>query len=238
VHVGDKWFVEHALPQPPQFERSDVVSEHTGGEPQAVSPVGHGHAPFTQAMPTGHTNPHAPQFDESVWRFVSQPSENRSLLQSLKPVTHAPTHDPAVHARTTTLFDEQVRPHPPQLSGSPAVFFSHPSLSLSPLQSVQPGSHTPEQRPSVHVGVAMWMLEHAMPQPAQLLGSDVMFASHPSLRSWLQSKSGGLHVAPHTPKLQTGVAPPHFMPQPPQFAGSVSAFDSQPSVRLSLLQSW
>jgi hypothetical protein len=51
-------------PQPPQFDASVRVSTHD--VPHAVCPVGQRQTPPEQAVPLGHTRPHAPQFAGSA----------------------------------------------------------------------------------------------------------------------------------------------------------------------------
>ena len=164
------------------------------------------------------------------------------MLQSAKPVAHEPLHAPAVHELTAMCAVEQGMPHAPQWSGSePASSVSQPSVSLSPLQSPQPGAQAPSHTPAVQPRMPMWLDEQRMRQPPQFIGSLRTETSQPSpRRSALQSLHPATQVPVHMPPLQA--APLTFMPeqrcrQPPQLPTSVSGLTSQPSLALSPLQS-
>src|SRR5262245_35690311 len=98
---------------------------------------------------------------------------------------------PAVHAATCTLpwhCAWQTLPHMPQFLLSLLMSISQPSFSLLPLQSWKLTSHTPLHMPAwPQVGCEMWLPEHTLPQPPQLVGSLVISISQPfaSLRSQL-----------------------------------------------------
>jgi hypothetical protein len=60
-----------------------------------IVPVGR-HAPVRHDMPEAHAWPHAPQFDESVMTFTSQPSA-AIALQSANPAPHNRPQCPLAH---------------------------------------------------------------------------------------------------------------------------------------------
>jgi hypothetical protein len=84
-------------------QSSGLVRRSTHIEPQHDCPAGHPighpeigrHVPALQAVPGGHTRPHAPQFALSLPRFVHVVA----LLQQPKPVGHEQTgtHVPELH---------------------------------------------------------------------------------------------------------------------------------------------
>src|SRR5262245_45133124 len=110
------------------------------------------------------------------------------------------------------LFDEQAKPppQPPQLLTSAPVCVSQPSLSLFPLQSVQPASQVPPHIPLTQVGAAMWLFEQSLKQPPPFLVSLLASFSHPSLRLLpLQSNQPGSQVPPQV--LLVHVAPVRWL---------------------------
>jgi hypothetical protein len=70
---------------------------------------------------------------------------------------------PLMHARLPTAHAVQALPHRVL---SFVIGASQPSVCLLLLQSPQPVSHVPLQAP-LHVRVAMWLLEHAVPHALQ-----------------------------------------------------------------------
>src|SRR4051812_29415043 len=100
------WFVEHTVPQPPQFEAfvfvfvsqplATLPSQFAFGAVHAIwhEPPTQLGAPFADE----HTFVHDPQCEISALRSISQPSDARPL-QSAKPATHdAIVQEPLVHA--------------------------------------------------------------------------------------------------------------------------------------------
>jgi hypothetical protein len=117
-------FVPQALPQEPQFARSELVLTHV--PLQMVWPVGHVHIALMHVAPVAHTVPHAPQFLASVCVDVQEP------LQFVWPAPQVETHVPFEQAWPA----EQAWPHWPQFLGSAA------SLLQTPAHSVSPTGHT------------------------------------------------------------------------------------------------
>ncbi len=170
--------------------------------------------------------------------LVSQPSVRLLPLQSANPGSHAPLQTPALQEGVTWL-DEQAEGQLPQWLGSELRSVSQPSVSLSPLQSANPGSQVPLQTPALQERVT-WLAEQDVAQAPQLLGSELRSVSQPSVRlSPLQSAKPGAQVPLQTPALQDGVTwlAEQTVAQPPQLLGSELTLTSQPSVRLSPLQS-
>jgi hypothetical protein len=110
-------------------------------EPLAQVPL---QALATHAEPTTfvpeHAVKHAPQWPTLLVRSVSQPFVCSLPSQSPNPGAHDPLHTPPAHVRVDTFALEHAIAHAPQLSGSVAMFCSHPSLAR-PLQSAHPALH-------------------------------------------------------------------------------------------------
>jgi len=121
--------------------------------------------------------PHVPQFCVLVAVLVSQPSVCLFALQSPHPLAHVPLHVPLKQLAVTWLVEHGTL-HAPQFDSSVAVLISHPSMSLSPLQSAYPLAHAPLQTPIVQAGVT-WLLLHTFPQPPQLATLDAVSTSQP-----------------------------------------------------------
>jgi hypothetical protein len=185
--------------------------------------------------------PHAPQFDASVLVLISQPSICLLLLQSAKPVVHAPPWQlPARHERVMFCV-EHVVPHAPQLSTSVLVLISQPLVCLLLSQSAKPVLQTPaEQLELLHARV-MFCVEQTMPQPPHASALLVVFVSQPSVRLLLLQSAKPVVQTPisHEPLTQVramfvGEQAPE---QLPQLSTSLFVSISQPSVCLLLLQS-
>lgn len=81
------WFAPHTLPQPPQFDGSELVSTShalAGSPSQSAVLSGHTQKPRTHRCPKAQAMPQLPQFDGSVAAFTSQPSAT-FRLQSMNP---------------------------------------------------------------------------------------------------------------------------------------------------------
>jgi hypothetical protein len=218
----------HALPQPPQFARSVVVStqppaqqDRPAGQP-CVSQLPCWQTPRTQNDPAPHACPQVPQFDASELVSTSQPSKTW-WSQSAKPVLHE-TISHALVTQPVVPFGTvgQTFPHMPQLFGSLAVF-----AHCDPLQQVWPAGHVPPPpQPPAHVPPEQTSpAEHAWPQPPQFFGSVAVSTSQPSLATWSQSANVAAQAPmAHADPVQTAVAlakGPQTMPQPPQSPGLV-----------------
>ena len=138
-------------------------------------------------------------------------------------------------------FAEHAVPQPPQFAVDVRRSISHPFACLFPSQSPKFALHAPEHTPAVHVGVAMFALEHTVPQALQLFGSVFRLRSQPFVSLFpSQSAKPTLHDPLHTPAAQLTVAmlfEEHAFPQPPQFAALVVVAVSQPLVCLFASQS-
>ncbi len=67
-----------ALPQPPQFVASVIVSVHTPAQrvwPAVLQGVSAAHVPPEHVWPEGHALPHAPQFIASVSTSMQVPPQ-------------------------------------------------------------------------------------------------------------------------------------------------------------------
>jgi hypothetical protein len=121
--------------------------------------------------------------------------------------------------------------HAEQFAGSVSVFTSHPFVG-DPSQSAHPALQLATvQVPFEHDGTAL-AGAHTAPQAPQLFTSRLLFVSHPSVGSPLQSPRGARHVSiRHTPwsHLAAALVKLHTVPQAPQFAASPSWFTSHPS---------
>jgi hypothetical protein len=96
LHVGTELgCVAHTVPQPPQLFGSLVGFTHGPvGAGQQMSGVGHAQptqVPPLHTPPGPQLLPHAPQFDGSVSRFASQPSEGMPS-QSANGLVHEKPH--------------------------------------------------------------------------------------------------------------------------------------------------
>src|SRR5207245_2952164 len=131
-------------------------------------------------------------------------------------------------------------PQPPQFAAPLATSVSQPSVSLLLLQSAEPGLQAPLQTPAAHVGLATLLVEHAWPQPPQLILSAARAVSQPSVSLLpLQSAKPAAQAPVQAPPVQATEAMWLFEqanPRPPQLAVVVVAI-SQPSLSLLLLQS-
>ena len=130
---------------------------------QSPNPASHtpdSHEVDTQARAmwfVEHARPQAPQLSTELLRSISQPSARLSLLQSAKPFAQFPTHDPPAHVGVGTWLEEQVAPHPPQLTADDAVLVSHPFVRLSPSQSPNPAMHAPSHVPPLHARARLFV---------------------------------------------------------------------------------
>jgi hypothetical protein len=115
--------------------------------------------------------------------LVSQPSFG-SPLQSPKPELHAGAHTPPLQLVVPFAFEQAV-PHAPQLPMSLPRLVSQP-LETSPSQLPKPELQLIEQVLPEQDGTPPALL-HACPQPAQWLGSFVVFTSQPFASSPSQS---------------------------------------------------
>jgi hypothetical protein len=136
--------------------------------------------------------------------FVSHPSPSKSLLQSAQGWTHDPAQTPSAHVTPATFSSEQAFPQAPQWLGFVRVSVSQPSVSLSPLQSSNPGEQEPAQDPAAHAGVATLFVAHETPQPPQLDGS-VVVSTHPrSQQDWPVAQGCPVEQSPtQVPSWQT-----------------------------------
>ena len=181
-----------------------------------------------------HSLPQAPQLLLELSEF-SQPFR-MSPSQSPKVGRQAMAQAPLAQLGVPWLV-EQALPQAPQLSTSVAMAISQPSASLSSLQSAKPASQLPVQRPAVHSGWAMFLLEHARPQPPQCATLVSLLISQPSTTLRLQSAHGARQVATaQAPLTQPGWAlgTLHAKPQLPQWLTLTSVLVSQPSATLPL----
>ncbi len=123
------------------------VSTHA--PPHTDWPIGHTHAPATQAVPPVHGLPHAPQFTASVWRSTQAPPHaTRGAVQ-------AAAHAPALH----TWPMGHASPHAPQLDALVARSTHTPPQRLWPAAQ----AHTPD--------VHDWPPAHAVAQLPQCRAS-------------------------------------------------------------------
>lgn len=162
THEGTAWASAHALPQAPQSFTSMATW---------VSQPSRRRSPLQSAQPISHrpvhcaaahrgmgtwffeqAAPHIPQWTGSMPRSTSHPSLRRSALQSAKPIAQVPVQAPPLQPAATRWLPEQAIRQPPQLTGSASRWASQPSLRWSWLQSAQPASHAPVQRPPEHAG--------------------------------------------------------------------------------------
>ena len=195
----------HFVLQAPQFSRSTVTSTQT--LLQDSSPAGHAHVPATHCCPFWQALPQAPQLKLSPF------SSTHALLQFDSPVAHPAAQAPRLHAAIVLT---HVVAHAPQFFGSSARF------TQEPLHGAVPEGHTHSDSP--HCSVA----PHFVPHPPQLLGSLVL-----STHALLHSTSPAAHPALHTPRLQTGAAPPQTVPHAPQFFGSSRRLAHEPSAHFT-----
>jgi hypothetical protein len=185
--------------------------------------------------------PQPPQLFGSLVVFVSQPFVCLFPSQSPQPAAHAPVQIPEVQVREITWFDEQTRPHPPQLSGLLAISISQPFVTLSASQSPHPASHEPLQTPAEQVRTGTWFDEQIITQAPQLSGSFERLVSHP-FACIIPSQLP--HPAAHAPVQLPPVHAltctwfvEHASPHAPQLSGSPEVLVSHPSASLFALQS-
>jgi len=95
-------------------------------------------------------------------------------------------HMPSTH-RDIAFGMVQEMPQAPQFRVSFVTFTSHPFERRLPSQSANPDSQAPTQTPSPQMGVGMWALGQAPPQPPQCLASVLVLTSQPLLGSPSQS---------------------------------------------------
>jgi len=135
---------------------------------------------------------------------------------------------PTLHAGTGMWFDEQTWPQPPQLFGSVPVATSQPSVRLLLLQSVKPWEQLPASHDPDAQMRAIWLVEHACPQPPQLSEFVLTLISQPSVRLLpLQSLKPELQTPDsHEPPEQTRAMldGEQAAPQEPQLAESDCRF--------------
>jgi hypothetical protein len=190
-----QWFASPArMTSQPSASLSPLQSANPGSHgPEQTPPV---HACVT---PAGEqTLPQPPQFCAFDSISVSQPFVSLSESQSANPAAQAPLQTPPTHDAVTS-FCEHEAPQPPQFAASDAMLVSHPSPSLSPLQSANPAAQTPAHTPAVHAAL-MLSSEHAAPHAPQCIRSDAMFVSHPSPSlSPLQSAKPASHAPSQIP---------------------------------------
>lgn len=113
------------------------------------------HKPAEHDWPEGHGCMHAPQFSESVRKFVHAPWQR--VVPNVQP------HAPRLHCvEPVHLFVQK-----PQLSGSLIV-----SAQLLSGHCIRPVGHVATQAPAAQYGVAP---EHALPHVPQFFASEVVF---------------------------------------------------------------
>jgi hypothetical protein len=107
-----------------------------------------------------------------------------------------PLHVPPAQVGVAMLLLEQAMPQPPQFAGPVLVEISQPFVSLLLSQSPNPGLQVPLHVPPAQVGVAMLLLEQAMPQPPQLFGSELGSVQAPAQQTFpLQLRPQALQFA-------------------------------------------
>jgi hypothetical protein len=142
-----------------------------------------------------HALPHAPQFAESICRFVQTPEHN------VCPVAHGDVHVP----------DEQLPPakhacpHVPQLALSERTFASQPFVALRS-QSAKPVPHAKAHVDDAQTAVAFAAAGQALPHAPQFAGSLRVSAQYARVEppsAPPQSASIGPHVVAHEPIAHT-----------------------------------
>ena len=240
VQVGETWFVEHAMPQPPHAVAVVLVfvSQPSVTMPlQSRRSLGHIRLEIMQvdAMQSavapiggvGHTavgpvqEPQWVTFPEAV--LVSQPLLV-SPSQSPKPGAHEPAQAPATHALDPLSRGAQALPHIPQCAPVVVRSVSQP-LTASPSQFPQPVSHTIWQTPLLHAGVACARAGHALPQTPQWVALRWSSTSQPLAAMPSQSPCavGAVQRRPQRPASQVALAPTpvgQAASHRPQLAGS------------------
>jgi hypothetical protein len=104
-------------------------------------------------------------------------------------------------------------------------------LTHAPAQLWKPALQEMPHTPAVHVAEPLAGTVHTMPHALQLVGSELMLISQPSLASPLQSRYPALHVYPHAPDEHVVAAfarAGQMFVQLPQWFASVSPLISQP----------
>jgi hypothetical protein len=182
----------HAIPQPPQFDRS--LSTETHAPPQSAKPAGHAHIEAMHRWPPPQTTPQAPQLAESRDRSRQLPPP-----QSVKGGAQPRTHDPAWQ-RGALL--GQALPHAPQFRASLS------SDRQVPSQKTVPAGHAHD--PEMHA----WPPPQAWSQLPQWFGS-VAVSTHASAQLVCPGAE-----QPQTP-FRHACSDPHRFPQLPQLAESV-----------------
>jgi hypothetical protein len=175
-----------------------------------------------------HTTPHAPQLFTSVARTLTSQPLAAAPSQSAKPASQPPTTQrPAAHALTLAFARAQRAPHPPQLSGSDAVF------TQSPAHADAPAPHEAAHAPALHTWPAAQAADAAgaLHRPQFPLSVRV-FTSQPLAASPSQSAKPAAHApSRHAPasQLAAALAKRHITPHAPQLFTSVArTLTSQP----------
>ena len=141
--------------------------------PRAHIPPAH----VAAALGKLHARPHAPQWDVLVASVTSQPSAG-FMLQSAKPVLHAPTAQRPIAQAPVPLGGAHADEHDPQWEAVVLRSTSHP-LVASPSQLAKPMLHTRSQRPAVQSLRALGRAGHAVPHAPQWLASDWVLTPQP-----------------------------------------------------------
>jgi hypothetical protein len=183
-----------------------------------------------EPWPLLHAVLHAPQFDELLLRFTSQPF---ALLASQlpNPELHESEHAPRLHV-AVAFAPLHTAPHPPQFPRLVLVFVSQP-LFGRPSQfaklPVQTGVHTPATQL-----VVPFAFVQAMPHPPQLLTSPVVGVSQPFFGLPSQSEKPAEQVGTQVPPVHVvePCALEQAMPHPPQLLMFVAKTASQPLTAL------
>lgn len=248
AHVAVPWFVEHGVPQAPQFLTLVFVFVSHPFESMPSQSANPGLQLCTMQTPPSQAavafvraqgRLHPPQLSGSESVLISQPSPGIAL-QLADGAIQAPRRHPLLLQVESAFGNEHTLPHAPQFDGSVRVFTSQPvDMSLSQLE--KPALHWMiSQALSTHCWFAFRRLQ-ANPQVPQFLGSRLLvvrFASQAFVRSPSQLANPVLHgPTTHSPPRQSGAAFRggwHSFAQAPQLAGSSSRFVSQPSRALPL----
>jgi hypothetical protein len=240
AHVAVPWFVEHGVPQAPQFFAFVLVSVSQPFESMPSQSANPGaQLSTTQAPPaqaavawaSAQGRAHAPQLSGSESVFTSQPSPGIAL-QFADGEMHGPIRQmPPWHVESAFGMVHTL-PHVPQFDGSLRVFTSQPvDASLS--QSEKPAwQFVSSQALALQRWFALSRL-HAKPQVPQFSVLADRLTSHAFARSPSQFAKPSLQPpTTHSPPRHSGAAfrgIGHSCPQAPQLDGSSSRSVSQPS---------